>query len=128
MSAYAKESRLTGLLGIAIAATVSSSVSAPQSTVKNPILRRQGYLLFVSLLIFLSAITRVKQSGQANRTLPVGVRDNGRIVAASTNRLHSGHRFVFEGSLPINSRFAINTEPRFGGVFSAAARSGLIQT
>ena len=99
MPAYAKESRLTGLLGIAIAATVSSSVSAPQSTVKNPILRRQGYLLFVSLLIFLSAITRVKQSGQANRTLPVGVRDNGRIVAASTNRLHSGHRFVFEGSL-----------------------------
>jgi len=74
--------------------------------------RWQGYFLFVSLIIFLSAMTRVKQSGQANRTLPVGVRDNGRIVAASTRRLHSGHRLIFEGSLPIKPKLAINTVTR----------------
>ena len=69
----------------------------------------QGYLLFFSLTIFLSAMTRVKQSGQANRTPLVGLRDNGRIVAASTRRLHSGHRLIFDGSLPIKSKFPINT-------------------
>jgi hypothetical protein len=41
---------------------------------------------------------RVTQSGQAYRAPPPWrVRDNGRIVAASTNRLHSGHRLVFDG-------------------------------
>jgi hypothetical protein len=64
---------------------------------------RQRYLLFASLTIFLSAMTRVKQSGQTYRTPPCCERDNGRIVAASTRRLHSGHRLIFDGSLLINS-------------------------
>jgi hypothetical protein len=60
--------------------------------------------MFASLTLFLNAMTRVKQSGQAYRTPPPScVRDNGRIVAASTNRLHSGHRLIFDGSLPINT-------------------------
>jgi hypothetical protein len=45
---------------------------------------------------------RVKQSGQAHRIPPCGMRDNGRIVVDSTIRLHSGHRLIFDGSLPIN--------------------------
>jgi len=32
------------------------------------------------------------------------VRDNGRMVIASTDCLHSAHRFVFDGSALMNSR------------------------
>jgi hypothetical protein len=73
----------------------------PRGLLERYIAGTRGYLLFASLAIFLSAITRVKQSGQANRTPPVRERDKGRIVAASTRRLHSGHLLIFEGSLPI---------------------------
>src|SRR5450830_175539 len=90
----------------------------------------QGYLLFASLTIFLSAMTRVKQSGQANRTPPYCERDNGRIVAASTRRLHSGHRLIFEGSLPIkfkifdqHDRPASELRPLAGCRFSLFVRA-----
>lgn len=57
-----------------------------------------------SVAAFLSAITRLKQSGQAYRMPPPSrVRDNGRMVEDSTRRRHSGHRLIFEGSLLICS-------------------------
>jgi len=55
------------------------------------------YLLRASRATFLSALTRVKQSGQAyRRPLPWVVCDNGRMLVESTKHLHSGHHFVFD--------------------------------
>ena len=79
-----------------------------------------AYFARASCTTFLNAITRVKQSGQTLRTGPRSARDSGRMLEASIKRLHSGHRFILEGSLVISQ--LIRDRQRLGLIFSTISK------